>query len=79
MKIWKPISPMSWVSGIQEMLTSSSVKRATSLTPRQLARMLRWVRTTPLGSLVEPEENWMKATSSGAAACGLPGREMSSS
>ena len=27
--------------------------------------MLPCVSTTPLGSLVEPDENWMKATSSG--------------
>ena len=33
--------------------------------PRQLAMMLAWVKTTPLGSLVDPDENWMKATSFG--------------
>ena len=34
--------------------------------------------TTPFGSLVEPEENWMKAVSAGATFCTLPAREMSS-
>ncbi len=37
------------------------------------------VSTTPLGSLVEPEENWMKAVSSGLTAAGRPGRATSSS
>ena len=52
---------------------------ATSVDAAALARMLRWVSTTPLGSLVEPEENWMKATSSRLPRCTLPAREMSSS
>ena len=42
-------------------------------TPRALAMMLPCVSTTPLGSLVEPEENWMKATSSGCACVRLAG------
>ena len=69
---------MSWVSGIHDRLTSSSLKPAASVEPRQLARMLPWVSTTPLGSLVEPEENWMKAVSSALTRCTLPAREMSS-
>ena len=55
---------MSWVSGIHDRLTSFSLKPATSVEPRALARMLPCVSTTPFGSLVEPEENWMKAVSS---------------
>jgi hypothetical protein len=69
---------MSWVSGIHERLTSFSLKPAASVAPRQLAMMLPWVSTTPLGSLVEPEENWMKAVSSGVTRWMLPAREMSS-
>jgi hypothetical protein len=38
-----------------------------SVAPRMLASRLACVSTTPLGSLVEPEENWMKAVSSGFA------------
>ena len=40
---------------------------------------LACVSTTPLGSLVEPEENWMKATSPGRARCSLPLRPSCSS
>ncbi len=69
---------MSWVSGIHDRLTSCSVNPATSVEPRALARMLPCVSTTPLGSLVEPEENWMKAVSSAVTFCTLPAREMSS-
>ena len=70
---------MSCVSGIHDRLTSSTVKRAISFAPQQLAMMLRWVSTTPFGSLVEPEENWMKAMSFGWRARMRPAREMSSS
>ena len=49
------------------------MNRAASLTPQLLARMLPCVSTTPFGSLVEPEENWMKATSSGSRALTLAG------
>ena len=69
---------MSWVSGIHDRLTSCSLNPAASVAPRQLAMMLPCVSTTPLGSLVEPEENWMKAVSCGCARCTLPAREMSS-
>ena len=73
-----PIRPMSWVSGIQDSDTSSSQKPAAAEAPRALARMLPCVSTTPLGSLVEPEENWMKATSSGPTCATVPGRPTSS-
>ena len=78
MMMKKPISPMSCVSGIHDSGTSPAPKRAASLAPRALARMLAWVSTTPFGSLVEPEENWMKAGSCGDASAGRPGRPMSS-
>ncbi len=55
--MWKPISPMSWVNGIQDRLMSSSVSCAAWLTPLQFAMTLLCVSTTPFGSLVEPEEN----------------------
>jgi hypothetical protein len=42
-----------------------------------LAIRFRWVRTTPFGVLVEPDENWMKATSSGDTPCMRPGLETS--
>ena len=57
--------PMSWVSGIHDRLTSSCGEARRLGRAAQLARMLPCVSTTPFGSLVEPEENWMKATSSG--------------
>jgi hypothetical protein len=41
------------------------------------AMRLPCVSMTPFGSLVEPEENWMKARSSALGRCSLPGREMS--
>ena len=78
MKMCKPISPMSWVSGIHDRLTSSSLNFAASVAPRALAMMFACVSTTPFGSLVEPDENWMKAMSSGCARCSSPAREMSS-
>ena len=58
---------------------SCSLRPAASEAPRALARTLRWVSTTPFGSLVEPEENWMNATSSGPTAAGCPGGPTSSS
>ena len=70
---------MSWVSGIQLSVTSSAVSAAALMAPSAFARMLPCVSTTPFGSLVEPEENWMKATSSRPGAAGRPSREMSSS
>ncbi len=74
---WKPISPMSWVSGIQLRDTSRSVNRPRSMIAPMLVIRFRCVSTTPLGVLVEPEENWMKATSSAVTGCSIPGREMS--
>ena len=76
---WKPISPMSCVSGIQLSETSLSENPAAWRAPSALARMLRCVSTTPLGSLVEPDENWMNAVCSGVTSAGVPAREMSSS
>ena len=35
------------------------------------------MRITPLGSLVDPDENWMNATSSGEARCSMPRTETS--
>ena len=69
---------MSWVNGIQDTQVSLSPQRAASPEPRAFTRMLRWVSTTPLGSLVEPDENWMNAMSSGLTACTWPAFEMSS-
>src|SRR5579863_5437087 len=70
---------MSCVSGIHDRLTSSALNRAAWLIPRMFAMRLACVSTTPLGSLVEPEENWMKATSAGRARWGLPLRPSCSS
>ena len=56
---------------------SSAEIRAASTTPLALAMTLPCVSTTPFGSLVEPEENWMNATSSGRAWWTWPAREMS--
>ena len=56
---------MSCVSGIQLSETSCSLKPAACVAPSAFVRMLRWVSTTPLGSLVEPDENWMNAVWSG--------------
>ena len=42
-----------------------SLKPAPGVAPSAFARMFACVSTTPLGSLVEPEENWMNAVSSG--------------
>ena len=74
---WKPISPMSWVRGIQLRETSRSVNRPRSMIAPMLVMRFRWVSTTPFGVLVEPEENWMKATSSADTGRSSPGREMS--
>ena len=63
---------MSWVSGIHDRLVSVSLKPPAWVEPSMLAMRFACVSTTPLGSLVEPDENWMKAVSSGLAACGLP-------
>ena len=63
-----PIRPMSWVRGIQVRLTSFSFHSEASPAPRVFVMILRCVSTTPLGSLVEPDENWMKAMSSGRTA-----------
>ena len=57
MKMWKPMSPMSCVSGIHDRLTSSCVNFAPSDEPRAFAMMFPCVSTTPFGSLVEPDEN----------------------
>ena len=71
------MSPMSCVSGIHDRLASS----ARVATPVEIASMfvvtLRCVRTTPFGSLVEPDENWMNAVSSGVARCSVPGTDTS--
>ena len=71
---WKPIRPMSWVSGIQLSDTSCSLKPAAWRAPSALARMLPCVSTTPLGSLVEPEENWMNAVCPRCTPAGVPAR-----
>ena len=76
---WKPIRPMSCVSGIQLSEMSCSLNRAPWRAPSQLARMLPWVSTTPFGSLVDPDENWMNAVWSAVMRAGRPSREMSSS
>ena len=68
---------MSWVSGIQLRLTSSVWYLSTAVAPAMFATRLPWVSITPLGSLVDPDENWMNARSSGAGRTILPGREMS--
>ncbi len=72
-----PMRPMSWVSGIQVRLVSFSFHSEASPAPRALVRMFLWVSTMPLGSLVDPEENWMNAVSSGFTSCVLPAFEMS--
>src|SRR5438309_784517 len=51
--------PMWWVSGIQERLTSCSPNPATSVEPRQLARLLPCVSPTTSGSLVEADGDWL--------------------
>ena len=76
---WKPIRPMSWVSGIQLSETSDSSRRAARSTASELCRMLPWVSTTPFGSLVDPDENWMNAGSSRPSRAGVPSRDTSSS
>ncbi len=68
---------MSCVRGIQLKVTSFSLYLPMAAAPLTLAIKLPWVSITPFGSLVEPEENWMKARSSGAGRCSLPGFEMS--
>jgi len=55
------MSPISCVNGIQLNETSRSVKPAAWREPSAFARMFACVSTTPLGSLVEPDENWMNA------------------
>ncbi len=64
---------MSCVSGIQLSDTSCSLKPAAWRAPSAFARMLRCVSTTPFGSLVEPEENWMNAVSPAVTRAGVPG------
>ena len=76
---WKPIRPMSWVSGIQLSDTSLASRPIACRTPSAFARMLPCVSTTPFGSLVEPDENWMNAVCSRLMRAGVPSREMSSS
>ena len=68
---------MSWVSGIHDSETSSGRSRAAWIAPSVFATRLPCVSCTPLGSLVEPEENWMNARSAGEAARGRPARETS--
>ena len=64
----KPIRPMSCVSGIHDRLIVVGIESPRQCRPpRILASRLACVSTTPLGSLVEPEENWMKAVSPGCA------------
>ena len=60
--------PMSCVSGIHDRLASSSRARTPLAIASMLVVRLRCVRITPLGSLVDPDENWMNATSSGRGA-----------
>jgi hypothetical protein len=48
---------MSCVKGIHDKLTSSAVNFAASDDPRAFAMMFPCVSTTPLGSLVDPDEN----------------------
>ncbi len=70
---------MSCVSGIQLSEVSLSLNPAACIAPSAFARMFACVSTTPLGSLVDPEENCMNAVSSGRTRAGAPARETSSS
>ena len=72
----RPISPMSWVSGIQLNATSASVMPAPSMIPRMLVIRLACVSTTPFGWPVDPDENWMNARSSGRRSAGEPSSAM---
>ncbi len=66
----QPMSPMSWYSGSQLTPTESSVLPMIRWMRDSLWSRLAWVSSTPLGSEVEPEVYWMKASESGVTSGG---------
>ena len=78
----QPMSPMSWYIGSQLTPTESSVAPKARWMMAELWSRLPWVSSTPLGTAVEPEVYWMKAsvpgvTSGGRHACSQPGSSAS--
>ena len=71
-------SPQNMIVAQRLDLPFLDYTRAT-IVPSLFVRMLAWVSTTPLGSLVDPDENCMKAVSSGRTRAGAPSRDTSSS
>ncbi len=66
-----PVSPNEWNIGIALNTRSAGLKSTTAATWAMLARMLRWLSTTPLGEPSEPEVNSTTAAeSAGTAAPG---------
>ena len=63
-----PMRPMSWVSGIQVEADVVFVRSRPPPAPRAVDEDVAVREHHALGSLVEPEENWMNAVSSGLTA-----------